>query len=100
MSNSACTILDRPGLVLSAVGTVYEHGVAGVDIAGDVGVTAGAEDRGGAGVGVDAGEVVRAPAGSSGPVIGDGLGVVEEEGARGGVELPLRAAKDEGTELE
>ena len=52
-------VLDRPSLVLFAVGAVYEHGVAGVDIAGDVGVAAGAEDRGGAGVGIDAGKVVR-----------------------------------------
>ena len=84
-------VLDRPGLVLCAVGAVDEHGVAGVDVAGDVGVAAGAEDRGGAGVGVDASKVVRRQR-EAAVRIGDGLGVVEEEGARGGVELPLRAA--------
>ena len=77
-----------------------EHGVAGVDVAGDVGVAAGAEDRSGAGVGVDAGKGRPALMRKAAVRVGDGLGVVEEEGARGGVELPLRAAKDEGAELE
>ena len=41
--------------------------MAFVDAAGDVGVASGAEDGGGAGVGVDAGEVGREQGGSSGP---------------------------------
>ena len=69
-----------------------------VDAAGEVGVAAGAEDGGGAGVGVDAGEVVgdrvKARSGS------DGVGVGQEEAAAGLGEGALGAADDEGAELE
>ena len=72
----------RPGADLFVAGAVDEDGMALVDAAGDVGVAAGAEDGGGAGVGVDAGEV----GGSKGEAairVVDGGGVVEEEGALG-----------------
>ena len=92
-------VLDRPDFLLIPVGAVDEHGVLGVDFAGDVGVAAGAEDRGGAGVGVDAGEVVGRER-EAAIVIGDGFGGVQEEGAGSFVKLPLRAANDKGAELE
>ena len=70
------------GQVLRSVPSerVDEHRVAGVDGAGDVGVAAGAEDRGGAGVGIDAGEVVRRER-EAAVVVFDGLLVVQDEGA-------------------
>ena len=49
----------RPSADLFTAGAVDEDGMVLVDAAGDVGVAAGAEDGGGAGVGVDAGEVGR-----------------------------------------
>ena len=70
-----------------------------VDAAGDVGVAAGAEDGGGAGIGVDAGEVGRGQGEAAIRVV-DGGGVVQEEGAFGFVEMALRSAEDEGAELE
>ena len=60
-----------------------------VDAAGDVGVAAGAEDGGGAGVGVDAGEVGRGQGEAAIRVV-DGGGVVQEEGAFGFGETALR----------
>ena len=47
----------RPNADLLIAGAVDEDGMALVDATGDVGVAARAEDGGGAGVGVDAGEV-------------------------------------------
>ena len=70
-----------------------------VDAAGDVGVAAGAEDGGGAGVGVDAGEVGRGQGEAAIRVV-DGGGVVQEEGTFGFVETALLAAENEGAELE
>ena len=70
-----------------------------VDAAGDVGVAAGAEDGGGAGVGVDAGEVGGGE-GEAAILVVDGGGVVEEEGALGLGEAALFAAEDEGAEFE
>ena len=70
-----------------------------VDAAGDVGVAAGAEDGGGAGVGVDAGEVGGSEWEATIRVV-DGGGVVEEEGALGFGEAALFAAEDEGAEFE
>ena len=59
----------------------------------------GAEDRGRAGIGVDACEV----GGSQGEAairVVDGGGVVQEEGTFGLVETALRTAEDEGAEFE
>ena len=70
-----------------------------VDAAGYVGVAAGAEDRGGAGVGIDAGEVGRGEREAAIRVV-DGGGVMQEEGAFGFREAALLAAEDEGTEFE
>ena len=89
----------RPCALLFQTGAVDEDGVAFVDAAGDVGVAAGAEDGGGAGVGVDAGEVGGGK-GEAAIRIVDGGGVVEEEGAVGLGEEALLAAEDEGAEFE
>ena len=92
-------IPHRPNAVLFIAGAVDEDGVALVDAAGYIGVAAGAEDGGGAGVGVDAGEVV----GSQGETairIVNGGGVVEEEGTVGLGEAALVTAEDEGAEFE
>lgn len=89
----------RPGARHLLAGAVNEDGVAFVDAAGDVGVAAGAEDGGGAGVGVDAGEVGGGQ-GEAAVRIVDGGGVVEEEGAVGLGEAALLAAEDEGAEFE
>ena len=92
-------ILHRPSTDLFVAGAVDEYGMAFVDAAGDVGVAAGAEDWGGAGVGVDAGEV----GGSQGETasrIANGGGVVEEEGTVGLGEAALFTAEDEGAEFE
>ena len=70
-----------------------------VDAAGDVGVAAGAEDGGRAGIGVDAGEVGRGQGEAAIRVV-DGGGVVQEEGAFGLVEMALLSAENEGAELE
>ena len=77
--------------------------MAFVDAAGDVGVAAGAEDGGGAGVGVDAGEVGGRPGETAVVIFGSSTwfcGVVEEEGAVGLGEPALFAAEDEGAEFE
>ena len=73
--------------------------MAFVDAAGDVGVAAGAEDGGGAGIGVDAGEVGRGQGEAAIRVV-DGGGVVQEEGAFGFVEMALLSAENEGAEFE
>ena len=78
----------------------HQHRVAGVDAQGDVGVAPAAKDRGGAGVGVDAGKVVRAQ--HQGAL---GLGVqlvqaVQKEGAARLLEAPLGAAEQQHAELE
>ncbi len=70
-----------------------------VDAAGDIGVPAGAEDRRGAGVRVDPGEVGRRQGEAALRVV-DRPGVVEEEGALGLVETPVLAAEYQGAELE
>ena len=93
-------VLDRPDAAFVAAGAVHEHGVVGVDAAGDLGVAAGAEHGGGAGVGIDPREVVRETAGSSGRGRWMVRDVVQEEGARSFVERALGAAEDEGAELE
>ena len=82
-----------PDADLLIAGPVDEDGMALVDAAGDVGVAAGAEDRGGAGVGVDAGEVGRGEREAAIRVV-DGGGVVEKEGALGSGEAALLAAED------
>ena len=69
-----------------------------VDAAGQVGVAAGAEDGGGAGVGVDAGEVVGTEREAT-VGVGDGLGTGQEKAAMGLRERALRAADDQSTEL-
>ena len=88
-----------PSTDLLFAGEVYEDGVALVDSTGDVGVAAGAEDGGSAGVGVDTGEVGGGQ-GETAIRIVDGGGVVEEEGTVGLGEAALLAAEDEGTEFE
>ena len=80
-------------------GAVDEDGMVFVDAAGDVGVAAGAEDGGGAGVGVDAGEVGGSKGEAAVRVVDSG-GVVQEEGAFGFGEAALFAAEDEGAEFE
>ena len=70
-----------------------------VDAAGDVGVAAGAEDGGGAGVGVDAGEVGGSKREAAVRVVDSG-GIMQEEGAFGFGEAALFAAEDEGAEFE
>ena len=90
---------NRPGADLVFAGAVYEDGVALVDAAGDVGVTAGAEDGGGAGVGIYVGEVDGGQ-GEAAIRVDDRGGVVEEEGAVGLGEAALFAAEDEGAEFE
>ena len=70
-----------------------------VDAAGDVGVAAGAEDGGSAGVGVDAGEVERGQ-GEAAICVVDGGGVVQEKGAFGLIEMAFLSAENEGAKLE
>ena len=70
-----------------------------VDAAGEVGVAAGAEDGGGAGVGVDAGEVVGAQ-GEAAVRIVLCVRVGQEEAAASFGEGAFGAADDEGAELE
>ena len=70
-----------------------------VDAAGYVGVAAGAEDGGGAGVGVDAGKVGGSKRETAVRVVDSG-GIMQEEGAFGFGEAALFAAKDEGAEFE
>ena len=65
MLNMALPIAHRPCLAFFPVERSTRTGWRSVDAAGDVGVAAGAEDGGGAGVGVDAGEVGRELGGSS-----------------------------------
>ena len=70
-----------------------------VDAAGDVGVAAGAEDGGGAGIGVDAGEVVRSQREAAIGVVDGGV-IVQEEGTFGLGETALLSAEDENAEFE
>ena len=70
-----------------------------VDAAGEVGVAAGAEDGGGAGVGVDAGEVVGTEREAT-VGVGDGLGTGQEKAAMGLRESAFGPGDDEGAELE
>ena len=51
-------VADRPEASLPLAGAVHRHRMTFVDAARDVGIAAGLEYRDGAGVGVDAGEVV------------------------------------------
>ena len=88
-----------PYLFLPITRVIHQHRMALVDAAGDVGVAAGAEYGGGAGVGVDAGEVVRGQGEAALRVL-DCSGVLQEEGAFGFVEMALRSAENEGAELE
>ena len=69
-----------------------------VDAAGDVGVAAGAEDGGGAGVGVDAGEVGGSQGEAAVRVVDSG-GIMQEEGAFGFGETAFLAAEDEGRRI-
>ena len=92
-------VAHGPGADFFLAGAVDEDGVALVDAAGDVGVAAGAENRGGAGVGVDAGEVGGSEREAAIRVV-DGGGVVEKEGALGFGEAAFLAAKDKGAEFE
>ena len=82
-----------------SVRAIHQDWVVPVDAAGEVGVAAGAEDGGGAGVGVDAGEVVGAQSEGAVGVFG-GLGVGQEEAAASFGEGAVGAADDEGAELE
>ena len=93
------TVPHRPCADFLFAGTVHEHRMAFVDAAGDVGVAAGAEDGGSAGVGVDAGEVGGGQ-GETAVRVFDGGCVVEEEGAVALGETALLAAEDEGAEFE
>ena len=70
-----------------------------VDAAGDLGVATGAEDGGGAGVGVDSREVVGRQREAAVGIV-DGRRVMQEEGAIGLVKGALGAAEDERAELE
>ena len=70
-----------------------------VDAAGDVGVAPRTGYGGGAGVGVDPGEVIGRQGEAPVRVV-DGGGAVKEEGALGGIETPARPAKYQGAELE
>ena len=92
-------IAHRPYLALCAARAVHQHGMALVHAARDVGVAAGAEDRRGAGVRVHAGEVVRGQREASFRV-GNGSGVVQEEGAARLGERAVRAAADQRAEFE
>ena len=74
------------------------YGIVLVDAAGDVGVAAGAEDGGGAGVGVDAGEVGGSKRETAIRVVDSG-GIMQEEGAFGFGEAALFAAEDEGRRI-
>jgi len=73
--------------------------VAVVNAAGYVGVAAGAEDGGGAGGGVDAGEVVRGQGETALRVV-DGGGDVQEEGAVCLGKVPRLAAEGAGAAFE
>ena len=76
--------------------SIDEYWMVLVDAASYVSVAAGAEDWGGAGVGVDAGEVVRRE-GKGAVGVGDGFGrVMQEEGAAGLGELSLQCRRRSG----
>ena len=88
----------RPGPDLLAGGTVHEHGQAPVDRGRQLGVPPGAEDRGGAGVRIDRGEVFRREREAVVGVRKLGYVVqVERAAGRLGEWLP---ARDEDAELE
>ena len=70
-----------------------------IDASGEVGIAAGAEDGGGAGVGVDAGEVVGTEREAT-VGVGDGLGTGQEEAAMGLRESAFGPGDDQGTEFE
>ena len=70
-----------------------------VDTAGDVGVAAGTENGRGAGIGVDAGEVLRRQR-KAAVLVMDRFRVVQEEGAFRLIESSCFPAKDEGAEFE
>ena len=75
-------VADGPGADVLIARAVDEDGVAFVDAAGYFGVAAGAEDGGGAGVGVDAGEVGGGQGEAAVRVVDSG-GIMQEEGTFG-----------------
>ena len=83
-----------PYLFLPITGAIHQHRMAFVNPSRDFCVPARAEDRRGASIGVDAGEVGRGQGKAAIRVV-DGSGVVQEEGAFGFVEMALLSAEDE-----
>ena len=92
-------VAHRPDAPFLGARAIDEHRVSVVDAARDVGVAAGSEHGGGAGVGIDASEVVRRQREATLRVV-DAAGVVQEEGAPGLREAAFVAAEDQGAELE
>ena len=88
-----------PCATFSTFRVIHQHRMPLVDAAGDLRVPPRAEDGGGSGVGIDQREVGGSQREAAVRVF-DGLGIGEEEGASGLRESPLRAAENEGTELE
>ena len=86
-------VSHRPRLHRLARRAVHQHRQAPVDHRGQLGVAAGAEDRRGAGVGIDAGKALRRQRETTLGVVtlGD---ILKEEGATRGAGEPRRAGDE------